>query len=126
METVHRKIHHDGTPGNTSLYGDGRWNTLYVLIEAYRFTRDTFYLDIFDQAWSLLEQLTLSTPAAYRPILPLSLCKKCFSTCWLLPMAPPLRLEAGVDRGVLRRSRGVSGSGRLRRCQPAPIARPRT
>jgi len=52
-----RKICHDGTPGPTKIYGDGKWNTLYILIEAYRFTHDNFYLDIFDQAWGQLKHL---------------------------------------------------------------------
>lgn len=46
-----RKIAHDGTPGATVIYGDGKWNTLHVLLEAYRYTHDPFYLEIFDQAW---------------------------------------------------------------------------
>ncbi len=52
-----RKIGHDGTPGLTVIYGDGKWNTLHILLEAYRFTHDPFYLDIFDQAWSQLMSL---------------------------------------------------------------------
>ena len=52
-----RKIHHDGTQADTSISGDGKHNTLYILIEAYRFTRDSFYLNIFDQAWGLFVEL---------------------------------------------------------------------
>jgi hypothetical protein len=52
-----RKIHHDGTPGETRIYGDGKWNTLYILIEAYRFTHDNFYLRTFNQAWKHFEDL---------------------------------------------------------------------
>jgi hypothetical protein len=55
-----RKIYHDGTQGNTAIYGDGKWNTLYILIEAYRFTHDIFYLNIFDQAWNLFAELAVS------------------------------------------------------------------
>lgn len=55
-----RKIAHDGTPGTTVIYGDGKWNTLYILIEAYRFTHDHFYLDIFDQAWQTFKRLANS------------------------------------------------------------------
>lgn len=52
-----RKITHDGTPGATVIYGDGKWNTLHVLLEAYRFTHDPFYLEIFDQAWQQWKKL---------------------------------------------------------------------
>jgi hypothetical protein len=52
-----RKIAHDGTAGETLIYGDGKWNTLYVLLEAYRFTHDPFYLALFDQAWQQWKKL---------------------------------------------------------------------
>lgn len=52
-----RKIAHDGTPGATVIYGDGKWNTLHILLEAYRYTHDSFYLDIFDQAWQQWKRL---------------------------------------------------------------------
>jgi len=52
-----RKIAHDGTPGASVIYGDGKWNTLHILLEAYRYTHDSFYLDLFDQAWQQWKKL---------------------------------------------------------------------
>jgi hypothetical protein len=57
-----RKIHHDGTQGDTRIYGDGKWNTLYMLIAAYEFTHDDFYLRLFDRAWQHFEALAQSHP----------------------------------------------------------------
>ena len=37
-----------------NIYGDGTWNTLFVLVEAYRATGDDFYLSIFADAWNAL------------------------------------------------------------------------
>lgn len=53
-----RKISLDGTRSDTRIYGDGKWNTLFMLIEAYRYTGDEFYLRIFDEAWGKFEELS--------------------------------------------------------------------
>jgi hypothetical protein len=45
------KIYHSGSAALDSIYGDGKWNTLYMLVEAYRATADMFYLDLLMQAW---------------------------------------------------------------------------
>lgn len=51
-----RKLNPDGTPAVDTLYGDGKYNTLYILVHAYRLTKDAKYIDRFKQAWgNLLE-----------------------------------------------------------------------
>jgi hypothetical protein len=49
-----RKLNFDGTPADTRLYGDGKANTLYILVWAYRTTGDIKYLDRLKTAWSNL------------------------------------------------------------------------
>ncbi len=49
-----RKLNPDGTPAVDELYGDGKYNTLYILIDAYRVTKDAKYIDRFKQAWGNL------------------------------------------------------------------------
>jgi hypothetical protein len=49
-----RKLNFDGTPADTRLYGDGKANTLYILVWAYRATGDSKYLDRFKTAWANL------------------------------------------------------------------------
>jgi len=49
----------DGSPADTRIYGDGKWNTLFVLVWAYRATRDRKYLERLMVAWENL--LTMST-----------------------------------------------------------------
>ncbi len=57
-----RKLNFDGTPADTRLYGDGKANTLYVLVWAYRATGDPKYLKRLKTAWSnLLAQSTNGT-----------------------------------------------------------------
>ena len=49
-----RKLNLDGTPAVDELYGDGKYNTLYILVDAYQVTKDAKYIDRFKQAWSNL------------------------------------------------------------------------
>jgi hypothetical protein len=54
-----RKIHHDGTlPTPHQLYGDAVYNTLRMLVNAYRYTRDGFYLDLFELMLDQLRKVT--------------------------------------------------------------------
>jgi rhamnogalacturonyl hydrolase YesR len=52
-----RKLNPDGTPAVTTLYGDGKYNTLYILIHAYRTTQDVKYLERFKLAWKNLHKM---------------------------------------------------------------------
>lgn len=52
-----RKLNPDGSPAVDSLYGDGKYNTLYILVEAYRATGDRAYLDHLLRAWNTLKAL---------------------------------------------------------------------
>lgn len=49
-----RKLSPDGTPAVNELYGDGKYNTLYMLVHAYRVTKDPKYISRFKQAWGNL------------------------------------------------------------------------
>lgn len=46
-----RKIFYEGDRAQDGIYGDGMWNTLYVLVDAYRVTGDPFYLSYVTRAW---------------------------------------------------------------------------
>lgn len=46
-----RKIFYEGDRAQDGIYGDGMWNTLFVLVEAYRVTGDAFYLEYAARAW---------------------------------------------------------------------------
>jgi len=51
-----RKLNPDGTAAVDTLYGDGKYNTLYILVHAYEVSRDPKYLDRLKEAWdNLLE-----------------------------------------------------------------------
>jgi hypothetical protein len=52
-----RKLNADGSPAVDSLYGDGKYNTLYILVQAYRVTGDRAYLDRLQLAWNTLRNL---------------------------------------------------------------------
>lgn len=52
-----RKLNPDGTPAVDSLYGDGKYNTLYILVDAYRVTAEEAYLERLRLAWDRLQQL---------------------------------------------------------------------
>ena len=49
-----RKLNPDGKPAVNQLYGDGKYNTLYILVQAYRTTKDPKYIQRFRQAWDNL------------------------------------------------------------------------
>jgi hypothetical protein len=66
-----RKIYHDGTlPTSHVLYGDGVYNTLRMLVNAYRYTHDGFYLDLFEQMLYQLLKISYDQPEALKPIPP--------------------------------------------------------
>ena len=52
-----RKLNPDGTAAVNTLYGDGKYNTLYVLIHAYEVTRDPKYINRVKEAWDNLLQM---------------------------------------------------------------------
>ena len=52
-----RKLNPDGTAAVNSLYGDGKYNTLYILVHAYEVTQDPKYLNRFKLAWNNLLQM---------------------------------------------------------------------
>lgn len=52
-----RKLNPDGSPAVDSLYGDGKYNTLYILVHAYQVTGDRAYLDRLQLAWNTLKNL---------------------------------------------------------------------
>jgi rhamnogalacturonyl hydrolase YesR len=52
-----RKLNPDGTPAVTTLYGDGKYNTLHILIHAYRMTKDSRYLDRLKLSWNNLQKM---------------------------------------------------------------------
>ncbi|MFQ4136149.1 hypothetical protein PGN35_007490 [Nodosilinea sp. PGN35] len=52
-----RKLNPDGSRAVDSLYGDGKYNTLYILVQAYRVTGDRAYLDRLQLAWNTLRHL---------------------------------------------------------------------
>ena len=52
-----RKLNPDGTAAVNTLYGDGKYNTLYILVHAYEVTQDVKYLERFKQAWNNLLQM---------------------------------------------------------------------
>jgi hypothetical protein len=52
-----RKLNPDGSPATDRLYGDGKYNTLAVLVDAYRATGDRAYLDRLLLAWNSLLRL---------------------------------------------------------------------
>lgn len=53
-----RKLHPDGRPAVESLYGDAKYNTLHVLVDAYRVTKDAKYVDRLNLAWRNLLRLS--------------------------------------------------------------------
>lgn len=71
-----RKLHPDGSPAVRSLYGDAKYNTLHILIAAYRVTKDPKYLERLEVAWRNLlrmncdglvaESITAGKPDASR------------------------------------------------------------
>jgi hypothetical protein len=66
-----RKIHHDGTvPTPHQLYGDGVYNTLRMLVNAYRYTRDGFYLDLFELMLDQLRKVTYKENEVLKPAPP--------------------------------------------------------
>ena len=52
-----RKLNPNGTPAVKAMYGDGKYNTLYILVHAYKVTQDRKYLDRLKQAWNSLLQM---------------------------------------------------------------------
>jgi hypothetical protein len=64
-----RKIFYDGTGAVNMLYGDGKYNTLEMLVWAYRFTGDILFLQLFVAAWDKMMQL-VTPPTAPPEILP--------------------------------------------------------
>lgn len=46
-----RKLKVDGTPALDTIYSDGKYNLLYVLVEAYRVTKNDKYIQRFTRAW---------------------------------------------------------------------------
>ncbi|MGP1383664.1 MAG: hypothetical protein ACTS2F_08895 [Thainema sp.] len=63
-----RKLNPDGTPAVDTLYGDGKYNTLYMLVKAYEVTGDVAYLERLKLAWNNLVQMGQQglAPAAIR------------------------------------------------------------
>jgi hypothetical protein len=52
------RLTYDGTTRQHNEIGsDSKYNTLLMLVYAYRVTHDEFYLTVFDQAWSTFERL---------------------------------------------------------------------
>jgi rhamnogalacturonyl hydrolase YesR len=49
-----RKLNPDGKAAVNQLYGDGKYNTLYILVQAYHATKDPKYIQRFKQAWNNL------------------------------------------------------------------------
>jgi hypothetical protein len=47
-----RKLTFSGQPGGETIYGDGKWNVLFVLVEAYKVTKDPIYLSRLKAAWT--------------------------------------------------------------------------
>jgi hypothetical protein len=64
-----RKIFHDGTGAGNELYGDGKYNTLEMLVWAYLFTADILFLNLFVDAWDKMMEL-VTPPAAPSELLP--------------------------------------------------------
>lgn len=54
-----RKLRPDGSPANESLYGDAKYNTLHMLIAAYRVTRNPKYVERLKLAWQNLQRLSI-------------------------------------------------------------------
>jgi uncharacterized protein YyaL (SSP411 family) len=52
-----RKLNPDGTPAVDTLYGDGKYNTLAMLVSAYKVTGDDAYLRRLHLAWHHLVQM---------------------------------------------------------------------
>ncbi|WP_204140063.1 hypothetical protein [Halomicronema sp. CCY15110] len=52
-----RKLNPDGTPAVDTLYGDGKYNTLAMLVRAYQVTDDVAYLEQLKLAWNNLVRL---------------------------------------------------------------------
>ena len=52
-----RKLNPDGTPAVNTLYGDGKYNTLYILVHAYKVTQDAKYIDRLKRSWDNLLQM---------------------------------------------------------------------
>ncbi|MGK7895801.1 MAG: hypothetical protein AB4372_19850 [Xenococcus sp. (in: cyanobacteria)] len=52
-----RKLNPDGTAAVNTLYGDGKYNTLYILVHAYEVTQDVKYLERLKIAWNNLLQM---------------------------------------------------------------------
>lgn len=48
------EVYFDGTPASDRIYDEGIPNTLYLLMFAFRFTGDWFYLALFDRFWESL------------------------------------------------------------------------
>lgn len=49
-----RRLRPDGTAATDALYGDGKYNTLHVMVDAYRATGDARYLRRLKEAWRAL------------------------------------------------------------------------
>ncbi|MGF1461133.1 MAG: hypothetical protein ACFBSG_19155 [Leptolyngbyaceae cyanobacterium] len=52
-----RKLKPDGTPAVNTLYGDAKYNTLYMLVRAYEVTGDDAYLARLKLAWANLVEM---------------------------------------------------------------------
>ena len=52
-----RKLNPDGTAAVNTIYGDGKYNTLYILVHAYEVTQDVKYLERLKIAWNNLLQM---------------------------------------------------------------------
>ncbi|MDL5057058.1 hypothetical protein [Geitlerinema calcuttense] len=52
-----RKLTPLGTPAVSELYGDGKYNTLHILVRAYQVTQDEQYLQRLKVAWSNLVKM---------------------------------------------------------------------
>jgi hypothetical protein len=53
-----RKIFPDGTSADVRMYGDGKYNTLAVLLGAYEATKNPQYLDSFWRMWTELQRVS--------------------------------------------------------------------
>ena len=61
-----RKLRPDGTPAVETLYGDAKYNTLHMLVDAYRATKNPKYAERLKLAWKNLLRLGIDGLVAER------------------------------------------------------------
>lgn len=76
-----RKVRLDGTRGSDRIYGDGMWNTLFILVQAFRVTGDGYYLEVFQRVWATHESLAAEAAEPFLWRIPLAEGNRTWTDC---------------------------------------------